>query len=409
MRPSTRPLEIKALSGARALPPLILVLYHFCEGHGYRGSDLPACMGHPWVAFFQCGKWFDLPVGKGYLWVEFFFALSGFILVHVYGARAQEFWRGKAYVPFLQARLSRLYPLHLFLLFAMLLLMVTLNQLSYWGGYVSIYHQPYPPMNTWPSFVANLFLVQAWNLFPWLTWNGASWFVSVEFLLCLLFPVYVLLSRGGVLRALALIGTGVAALTFIAQSSGHGLDVTFHNGALRGMAGFAVGVGMAMLYRSAREAGAERLPDWFWSAMQVLVLVFLYWATYRTGWSHSPNDIWFALALYTLIFAIAFDRGFLARAFATRPLLKLGEWSYAIYMGQTFFLQFIRFFEQRFYPPPDTIVFGYRFADLIWWSEPFALLLVCVGWGALLAIFIEHPANAALRNARAATAGTGMT
>ena len=67
MRPATRPPEIKALSGARALPPLILVLYHFCEGHGYRGSDLPACMGHPWVAFLQCGKWFDLPVGKGYL------------------------------------------------------------------------------------------------------------------------------------------------------------------------------------------------------------------------------------------------------------------------------------------------------------------------------------------------------
>jgi peptidoglycan/LPS O-acetylase OafA/YrhL len=397
MRPSTRPPEIKALSGARALPPLILVLYHFCEGHGYRGSDLPACMGHPWVAFFHCGKWFDLPVGRGYLWVEFFFALSGFILIHVYGSRAQEFWRGKAYLPFLQARLSRLYPLHLFLLFAMLLLMVTLNQLSYWGGYVSIYHQPYPPMNTWPSFVANLFLVQAWNLFPWLTWNGASWFVSVEFLLCLLFPVYVLLSRGGVLRALALIGAGVATLTIIAQSSGHGLDVTFNNGAVRGMAGFAVGVGMAMLYRGAREAGAERLPEWFWSAAQVLVLVLLYWTTYRMGWSHSPRDIWFALALYALVFAIAFDRGFLARALATRPLLKLGEWSYAIYMGQTFFLQFIRYFEQRFYPPPDTIVFGQRFADLLWWSEPFALLAVCIGWGALLAIFIEHPANAALR------------
>ena len=80
MAASTRPSEIKALAGARALPPLILVLFHFCEGHGYRGAG-----------------WFDMPVGKGYLWVEFFFALSGFILVHVYGSRAREFWRGKAY------------------------------------------------------------------------------------------------------------------------------------------------------------------------------------------------------------------------------------------------------------------------------------------------------------------------
>src|SRR5580704_16247440 len=98
-----RPVEIKALAGARAIPPLILVLFHFCEGHGYRGA-----------------KWFDVPVGKGYLWVEFFFALSGFVLTYVYGARVMEFWSGKAYVPFLKARLTRLYPLHLFMLFVIL-------------------------------------------------------------------------------------------------------------------------------------------------------------------------------------------------------------------------------------------------------------------------------------------------
>src|ERR1700722_18830107 len=95
-----RPTEIRALKGARALPPLILVLFHFCEGHGYRGA-----------------KWFDLPVAKGYLWVEFFFALSGFVLTYVYGSRAGEFWRGfGTYFEFLKARLARLYPLHLAML-----------------------------------------------------------------------------------------------------------------------------------------------------------------------------------------------------------------------------------------------------------------------------------------------------
>ena len=380
MQTTTRPVEIKALSGARALPPLILVLYHFCEGHGYRGAT-----------------WFDVPVGKGYLWVEFFFALSGFILIHVYGQRAQEFWRGKAFIPFLQARLSRLYPVHIVTLFSMLFLMLTLNQLSYWGGYVSIYHQPYAPVNTWPSFVANLFLVQAWNLFPWLTWNGASWFVSIEFLLCLLFPIYLLLSRGGVWRALVILGAGLSALTFMAQTSGHGLDITFHNGAFRGMAGFAVGVGLAMLHRAANDAGAQRLPEWFYHLAQIAVLGFFYWATYHTGWSHTPKDIWFALALYALIFALAFDRGFLARTMSTAPLLKLGEWSYAIYMGQTFWLQLIRTFEQRLYPPDDTTVLGLRWGSLAWWIEPFVLLGICIVWGALLAVLIEHPANAYFR------------
>jgi peptidoglycan/LPS O-acetylase OafA/YrhL len=175
-----RPTEIRALAGARAFPPLILVLFHFCEGHGYRGAP-----------------WFDLPVAKGYLWVEFFFALSGFVLTYVYASRVQEFWRGRAYFAFLKARLARLYPLHLFMLFVILAMVIVLRWLAARGGYVSIYDEPYHPINTWPSFIANLFLVQAWNIFPYLSWNGASWFVSVEWLLCLLFPVYLLIARGG--------------------------------------------------------------------------------------------------------------------------------------------------------------------------------------------------------------------
>src|SRR2546423_12016858 len=93
-----KPTEIRALAGARALPPLLLVLYHYHEAHGYQNL-----------------RWFDVFVSKGYLWVEFFFALSGFVLVHVYVARAPF-----RYGSFLKARLARLYPLHLFTLLLML-------------------------------------------------------------------------------------------------------------------------------------------------------------------------------------------------------------------------------------------------------------------------------------------------
>src|SRR6185312_16662532 len=77
--------------------------------------------------------------------------------------------------------------------------------------------------------------------------------------------------------------------------------------------------------------------------------------------------------MLALVYVLAFDRGFAARFLQTHPLAKLGEWSYAIYMGQTAWLQLIRFFESG-YPSNDTLVFGIRFGDLIWWSEPFLLL-----------------------------------
>jgi hypothetical protein len=66
-------------------------------------------------------------------------------------------------------------------------------------------------------------------------------------------------------------------------------------------------------------------------------------------------------------------------------------------MGQTFWLQAIRIFEQRLYPAANTMVLGTRFSTLVWWLEPSLLVLVCVAWGAALAIYVEHPLGVALR------------
>ena len=127
----------------------------------------------------------------------------------------------------------------------------------------------------------------------------------------------------------------------------------------------------------------------------------------HTGWSHTRMDIFTVLPLMVLVFVLAFDRGLVARALQTRLPQVLGEWSYAIYLGQTAWLQAIRFFEQRLYPAPDTIVLGTRFSTLIWWLEP-----SCAGhwsaccWGGLLAEFIEMPAAACTANAGSAAALT---
>ena len=95
---------------------------------------------------------------------------------------------------------------------------------------------------------------------------------------------------------------------------------------------------------------------------------------------------------------LAFDRGLVARLLQTRLPQILGEWSYAVYLGQTAWLLAIRYFEQRLYPPPETSVLGTSFSSLIWWLEPLVLVMTCVLWGGFLAEYVELPAAAKLRH-----------
>jgi peptidoglycan/LPS O-acetylase OafA/YrhL len=368
---------IKALAGARAFPPLAVVMFHFSEGHHYSG----------WRPL-------DFLAARGYLWVEFFFVLSGFILTHAYGARAAQLWRLRGYGAFVRARLIRLYPLHLFMLLLILALVIGFRVLAQAGGYVSIFDLPWHQDTSIKGFVLSLFLIQAWNTMGSLTWNGVSWFVSVEFALCLLFPLLLWLAHGRVWRGFALIAAGLGGLIVLLLTSKHGLDITFHNGVLRGLCDFTVGVGMAVLFRSAQ---GRDLPAWMHSVLQLTLLGLLAYAITHTGWSHNQLDIFTVLPIMALVFALAFDKGLVADALKLSLPQKLGEWSYAVYLGQTAWLLSIRLFEQRLYPAPDTLVAGFRFGAVIWWLEPLMLVSVCIAWGGLLAHSIENPVALRLR------------
>ncbi|HKB96309.1 MAG TPA: acyltransferase family protein, partial [Rhizomicrobium sp.] len=315
---------------------------------------------------------------------------------HAYWPRLKDLLQRSGYFAFLRARLIRLYPLHLFMLFLLLAVVVGLRALAAQGGYLSIFDMRYHQDVSVQGFCLSLLLVHAWNSMPSLTWNGVSWFVSVEFALCLLFPILLWLAEGKLWRGFALIAAGLAGLLALLFTSKHGLDITFHNGVLRGLSDFTIGMGMAVLFR--RVKTRDRLPDWMHSVLQILLLSLLLYAVMHTGWSHTRMDIFTVLPLTALVFALAFDRGIVAWGLQMRLPQIMGEWSYAVYLGQTAWLLAIRFFEQRLYPPPDAIVLGLRFSALIWWLEPVCLVIICILWGGLLAEFIEQPAAARLRN-----------
>jgi peptidoglycan/LPS O-acetylase OafA/YrhL len=375
-----KPVEIRALAGARAFPPLVLVMFHFSEGHGYR---------HFWPL--------DYVAARGYLWVEFFFCLSGFILTHVYGDRVSQMFTARGYGNFLKARLIRLYPLHVFMLCMVLAAAIVTRYLAAIGHYTSIFDLTYHTVITPWSLLLNLLLVQAWNLLPSLTWNGVAWFVSVEWALCLLFPLLLWLANGRTWRGPVLIAAGVAGLVALDLTAGArvGLDITYHNGVLRGLSDFTAGVGMAVLFRVWKPR--DTLPDWAHSLIQLAVVGALFYAIYNTGWSHTRMDIWTVLPMMALVLVLAFDRGIVADALKMKLPQLLGNWSYAIYIGQTFMLLIIRVLEQRVYPPPMTPVLGTTFISLSWWLEPLLLVIACIGWGTLIATVIEHPAAARLK------------
>jgi peptidoglycan/LPS O-acetylase OafA/YrhL len=370
--------RIAALAGARAFPPLMVVMFHFSEGHHYSHV-----------------RPLDLLATRGYLWVEFFFVLSGFILTYAYWTKLKDLFARAGYFAFLRARLIRLYPLHLFMLLLILAMVMGLRALAAQGGYLSIfdikYHQDVSAKGFWLTF----FLAHSWNTMDRLTWNGVSWFVSVEFALCLLFPLFLWLAEGKLWRGFALMAAGLAGLLALLFTSRHGLDITYHNGVLRGLSDFSIGVGMAVLFR--RLKPRDRLPEWVHSVLQIAILTMLGYVVMNTGWSHTRMDIFTVLPLMMMVFALAFDRGLIARLLQMRLPQILGEWSYAVYLGQTTWLLAIRVFEQRLYPSPDTIILGTRFSSLIFWLEPTLLVIACVLWGGVLAEFVELPAAAALR------------
>src|ERR1700678_3300311 len=115
---------------------------------------------------------------KSYLMVDLFFVMSGFIMLHVYG---RGFSRGLAKENvrhFLVARFARTYPLHLF---ALLLLVVIVRYLTSWGNPAIVLEQP-------RDILPNVFLLQSFGVCHIYNWNIPSWSISAEWGAYLLFP-----------------------------------------------------------------------------------------------------------------------------------------------------------------------------------------------------------------------------
>lgn len=265
-----------------------------------------------WVPLVHVRFFFDSDPGRtsglfAYSWlgVEWFFALSGFILCHVYGGR-----RPLQYGAFLWNRLARIYPVHLVTLGLMVLLAGALGS-------------PAPPV----AIAWHAALVQAWGWSRVEYLNFPAWSVSAEWFAYLLFPLaLVFLDIAKARPKLVAIVTLSAALGFafaylhIEHHEFNGETVGW--GYLRIIPSFAVG---CALYALARDTvWTVRLADrGIWLCLMLAVAVML---VRPRAWSILP-ELW-----GVLFFAALRSRGTGASLLRHPVLQYLGRISYSIYM-----------------------------------------------------------------------------
>jgi peptidoglycan/LPS O-acetylase OafA/YrhL len=142
--------------------------------------------------------------------VTFFFCLSGFIFYWLYSEAVHQGKMG--FGAFALLRFSRLYPLHIATLLALVPLVVVFHAMT---GADFIYNN-----NDAYHFGLNVAFIQYWGVEKGLSWNGPSWSISVEIALYLLFFGVCRLLAPNVLQTIGLILASMALAHFSPIAAG---------------------------------------------------------------------------------------------------------------------------------------------------------------------------------------------
>ena len=208
---SKRP-HIRQLTGLRAVAAMAVVVLHFQD------------VFYPLAPVTRHAA--NL-VDSGGLGVMVFFVLSGFIISYTYLDRFTTFTRGQ-YGRFLWARFARMYPVHLTMLLAILVLWVAAK--------VTGLQLPNPENYRATSFVVNLLMLQ--GILSAHPWNAPAWTLTYEAAAYIAFPVLALAlirlrsARGaylaGSVTAIAGAGAMIVAYSAVRNQDVGGLVLWMH-------------------------------------------------------------------------------------------------------------------------------------------------------------------------------------
>src|SRR5262249_21114122 len=188
------------------------------------------------------------------------------------------------------------------------------------------------PAETPGTILANLLLVQSLHLYDFMTWNLASWSISVEFYTYVVFAACIIgLRKHAWVAALFAITAGPVLIAVLSERN---METAWDWGIIRCIFGFAAGVISWRVYH--RWGGV--LQKWFsgsvaeWGAI-ALVVAFVSLAGMSVASVAAP----YVFALVVIVFA--FERGAASAILKLRPLVFLGTISYSIYMTHVFIMK----------------------------------------------------------------------
>jgi peptidoglycan/LPS O-acetylase OafA/YrhL len=306
---------IKQLNALRGMAALVVVFYHFHLKFLQHSSS-------SFLFLFE----------RGYLAVDLFFILSGFVLMHVYSKHAT--W-GKltwhSYLSFISKRMARIFPVHWFALFIILVLecskLLPFLHKQHLTSASPIFRQG----RDFYSFMTNLFLVQNWGFHQGFTWNVPAWSISAEWFVYLLAPVLIVALNGlkkSWLPLLGWLGFYALFLSFVQLVSPHHFSLTYKYGNARMLFEFLMGgclcLGMHALQSLSLDV-MKKVKGFDWLALSCALALIPMQLFY------VPDAV-FPGVLSLLILSVALSTNKIRDFLSHRSLFYLGEISFSLYI-----------------------------------------------------------------------------
>ena len=320
------------------------------------------------------------------LGVSFFFVLSGFILSCTY----RSFDTVGSLREFYVARIARIWPLHLLLLAAFL---IVIPMDGWFPGDTAGYKTG--------IFFANVFLVHAWipSVAFFFGLNAVSWSISTEAFFYLIFPMlrhkwetnwhwkslFVFLIVASILTITTFVDVAPINPNEPVKISniGWGYISPFVR-----MIEFVLGMLAASLYDLLSK---RKLPQGViaWTVLEVAAIMLIVGCeralgySMNTAWEISSPFLAASPLFAACIIVFAFGRGLISKCISIRPLLVLGEASFALYLSHLLLLNVLSRHLPYFESPDYVICIGF-------W-------VVAITVALMLWKFVEKPARNKIR------------